>query len=163
MKLGKDVFIANTATVTADVTLGDQASVWFGAVIRGDADSITIGDRTNIQDTAVVHADEGVPTHIGQDVTVGHGAIVHGATVGDFSLIGMRATILNGAKVGAYCVIGAHSLITEGKEIPEGSLVMGAPAKVIRPLTEEEKNKLAASAEHYVHNAADYMSGKYEE
>ena len=161
MKLGKEVFIANTATVVGNVSLGDQSSVWFGAVVRGDADSIRIGDRSNIQDTAVIHADEGVPTHIHNDVTVGHGAIVHGATVGDFSLIGMRATVLNGAKVGKHCLIGAHALVTENTVIPDGSLVMGMPAKVVRSLTDEEKKRLEGSAAHYVANAADYMAGKY--
>ena len=163
MKQGKDVFIAPTATVVANVTLGDEVSVWFGAVIRGDAEAITIGHRSNIQGAAVVHADPGVPAIIGEGVTVGHGAIVHGARVGDYSLIGMRATVLNGAIVGKYCLIGAHSLVTEGTQIPDGSLVMGTPAKVVRSLTEEEQNKLAASADHYVHNAARYRVGDLSE
>lgn len=161
MKKGSNVYIAPGATVVADVTQGDRSSVWFGAVIRGDAETITIGQGTNVQDTAVIHADPGMPTIVGEHVTIGHGAIVHGAHVDDFSLIGIRATVLNGAKIGKYCLIGAHSLVTEGKEIPEGSLVMGSPARVVRALTDMEKQKLAASADHYIHNAAKYLNGEF--
>lgn len=128
----KTVFIASSASVMGQVSLGEQASVWYGAVIRADVEKIIIGHRTNIQDTAVLHADEGSPTIIGDDVTVGHGAIVHGATVGDGSLIGMRATILNNAKIGKFCIIGAHALVTEGMEVPDFSMVLGTPGKVVK-------------------------------
>ena len=113
MKTGKNVFIANTATVVGDVILGDECSVWFGAVIRGDSDKITIGDRTNIQDNAVIHIDAGIPCTIGDEVVVGHSAIIHGATIDNNTLIGMRATVMNGAKIGKFCVIGAHALVTQ--------------------------------------------------
>lgn len=162
MEKGKEVFIADTARVFGKVHLGDQVSVWFGAVIRGDADEISIGKESNIQDNAIVHADEGVPCTIGNGVTVGHAAIVHGCTVGDHSLIGMRATVMNGAIIGRFCVIGAHTLITEGKEIPDYSLVMGSPGKIIKTLTVEEAERIKQSAAHYVQNAADYVSGKYD-
>lgn len=163
MEKGKDVFIADTARVYGKVSLGDKASVWFGAVVRGDADHIKIGSGTNIQDNAVVHADPGMPCTIGNDVTVGHAAIVHGCTVGNNSLIGMRATVMNGAKIGENCVVGAHSLVTEGKHIPDNSLVMGTPARVIKTLTTDEAAQIRKGAAHYVKNAADYMNGLYEQ
>ncbi len=128
----KAIFIASSASVMGRVSFGEQVSVWYGAVIRADVEKITIGHRSNIQDNAVLHADEGAPTIIGDDVTVGHGAIVHGATVGDGSLIGMRATILNNAKIGKFCIIGAHALVTEGMEVPDFSMVLGTPGKVLK-------------------------------
>lgn len=154
-------FIAKNASVMGKVTLGEDVSVWYGAVIRADVEEITIGNRTNIQDTAVIHADPGDPSRIGHDVTIGHGAIVHGATVDDFSLIGMRATILNKAKVGKFCIIGAHALVTEGMEIPDYSLAVGAPAKVIRQLTPEQAERLKLSSEHYVEMAKRHLSGEF--
>jgi carbonic anhydrase/acetyltransferase-like protein (isoleucine patch superfamily) len=162
MEKGKEVFIADTARVFGKVFLGDQVSVWFGAVIRGDADAIHIGKGSNIQDTAVIHADPGYPCSIGEGVTVGHGAIVHGCTIANDTLIGMRATLLNGAKIGRGCIIGANSLVTEGQEIPDFSLVVGSPAKVIRQLDENSMKRIQANARHYVKNAKDYQENKYE-
>ncbi len=155
-QIGKEVFIAPNATVIGDVILGDESSVWFGAVLRGDTDTINVGYRTNIQDTAVVHADPGAPAHIGHDVVVGHGAIVHGAYIGNHTLIGMRSTVLNHAKVGDYCIIGAHALVPEGMEIPDYSLVMGVPAKVVKQLTETQVEKIKLNAASYVALAEEY-------
>ena len=155
------VFIAPNASVMGDVTFGKGVSVWYGAVIRADVEKIIIGDNTNIQDTAVLHADPGDPTIIGESVTVGHGAIVHGAIVGDGSLIGMRATVLNKAKIGKGCIIGAHALVTEKMEIPDYSLAVGAPAKVIRQLTPEQAEKMKLGAQHYVDMAERHDRGEF--
>ena len=155
------VFIAPNASVMGDVTFGKGVSVWYGAVIRADVEKIIIGDNTNIQDTAVLHADPGDPTIIGESVTVGHGAIVHGAIVGDGSLIGMRATVLNKAKIGKGCIIGAHALVTEKMEIPDYSLAVGAPAKVIRQLTPEQAEKMKFGAQHYVDMAERHDRGEF--
>lgn len=155
------VFIAPNASVMGDVTFGKGVSVWYGAVIRADVEKIIIGDNTNIQDTAVLHADPGDPTIIGDSVTVGHGAIVHGAVVGDGSLIGMRATVLNKAKIGKGCIIGAHALVTEKMEIPDYSLAVGAPAKVIRQLTPEQAEKMKLGAQHYVDMAERHDRGEF--
>ncbi|MFK8053208.1 MAG: gamma carbonic anhydrase family protein [Woeseiaceae bacterium] len=154
--IGEQQWIAPTASVIGDVTLHEQASVWFGAVVRGDMHNIRIGARSNIQDNSVLHTDAGIPLEIGEDVTVGHRVMLHGCNIGDRSLIGIGSTILNGAVVGNECLVGAHSLITEGKSFPDGSLIMGSPAKVVRPLTDPEKAMLAASAAHYVSNAARF-------
>ena len=156
---GEDVYVAPGAHVVGRVTLGARASVWFGAVVRGDNDPIVIGDESNIQDGAMIHADPGVPTTIGREVTVGHHAIVHGATVGDRSLIGMGATLLNRAVIGADSIVGANALVTEGKVFPPGSLIVGAPARLARPLTEAEIAGLRLSAATYVANARRYMAG----
>lgn len=161
MKEGNEVFIAKTATVIGNVELGNNSSIWFGAVVRGDSDCIKIGDRSNIQDTAVVHVDPGVPVEIGKGVTVGHGAIVHGAKVGDNTLIGMRATLLNNVIVGNNCIIGAHVLVTEGKVIPDNSLVIGSPAKIIKNLNEEQIDSIRKNAEAYVNKGKEYLDGKY--
>ncbi|MEA5460138.1 gamma carbonic anhydrase family protein [Arcicella sp. LKC2W] len=155
-------FIAPNASVMGKVTFGENVSVWYGAVIRADVEAIIIGDRSNIQDTAVLHADLGDPTIIGKDVTVGHGAIVHGATVGDGSLIGMRATVLNRAKIGKNCIIGACALVTEGMEIPDNSLVVGIPAKVIKQISEQQAQHLPLGALHYVEMAARHEKGEFE-
>jgi len=157
----KAVFIASSASVMGQVSLGEQSSVWYGAVIRADVEKIIVGQRTNIQDTAVLHADEGSPTIIGDDVTVGHGAIVHGATVGDGSLIGMRATILNNAKIGRFCIIGAHALVTEGMEVPDFSMVLGTPGKVVKQLPESIAAHLLGSAAHYVAMGQRHASGEF--
>ena len=154
-------YIAPNASVIGDVTLGEDVSVWYSAVIRADVEKIIIGNRTNIQDGAILHADYGEPTIIGDNVTVGHGAIVHAATVGDFSLIGMRATILNRAKIGKYCIIGANALVTEGMEIPDYSMVLGVPAKIVKQLPPEVAEKLAMSAAHYVEMAQEHKAGKF--
>ncbi|MFN3228762.1 MAG: gamma carbonic anhydrase family protein [Asticcacaulis sp.] len=149
-------WVAPNATVIGDVTLGEEASVWFNAVIRGDNDPITIGDRTNIQDGSVLHSDEGLPLKIGSDVTVGHMAMVHSCTIGDNCLIGIGAVILGRAVIGANSIVGAGALITEGKVFPEGVLIVGSPAKVVRELTPEQIGFLKLSAAHYVENARRY-------
>lgn len=157
--LGEDVYIAPGAHVIGRVALHDRASVWFGAVVRGDNDPIRIGMDSNVQDGAMIHADPGVPATIGDGVTIGHHAIVHGATVGDRSLIGMGATLLNRAVIGADCIVGAQALVTEGKTFPDGSLIVGSPARLVRPLTEAEIAGLRLSAATYVANARRYAAG----
>ncbi len=154
---GDDQFIAHNATVIGNVTLAEKVSVWFNVVIRGDAEKISIGARANIQDASVLHADPGFPLEIGEDVTVGHKAMLHGCTVGDGSLIGINAVVLNGAKIGKGCLIGANALVTEGTEIPDGSMVLGAPAKVKRMLSEDEQAALRLSASHYVENGERFL------
>ncbi|WP_435353689.1 gamma carbonic anhydrase family protein [Emticicia sp. SJ17W-69] len=156
-------FIAHNATVIGKVTLGDDASVWYSAVIRADVEEIIIGKRTNIQDGAILHADYGEPTIIGDDVTVGHGAIVHGATVGNCTLIGMRATILNRAKIGNYCIIGACALVTEGMEIPDYSMVLGVPAKIVKQIPPAYTQSLEMSAAHYVEMAHRHQFGEFKQ
>jgi len=133
-------YIVDSAKVIGDVTLGDNVSVWYGAVIRGDEGKITIGDNTNVQDNCVLHADGSL--EIGSNVTIGHGAVVHCSKIGNWSLIGMNATILQGAVIGKNCIIGAGSLITPNKQIPDNSVVMGVPGKVVREITDEEKEKI---------------------
>lgn len=162
MEKGKDVFIAPNATVLGNVKLADKVSVWFGAVIRGDGDRIEIGEGTNIQDLSVVHVDPGVPVTIGKGVTVGHSAIIHGCHIDDNTLIGMRATVMNGAKIGKNCIIGAHALVTEGKVIPDNSLVIGSPGKVVKQLDEQAIKKIRENATHYVQNGQDFLKGKYD-
>jgi len=147
---GNEVWIAPNATVFGHVTLGDNCTILFGAVIRADNDQVNIGNRSNIQDNAVVHVDPGVPANIGHDCIIGHGAIVHGATLGNHVLIGMNATVLNNAVIGDYCIIGANTLVPEGMQIPEGSLVVGIPARIIKQLSEEQKEKVRLNAQAYV-------------
>ena len=151
-----DSWTAPNATLIGNVRLEEGASVWFNAVLRGDNELILIGKDSNVQDGAVMHTDMGYPLTFGTGVTIGHNAMLHGCTVGDYSLIGINAVILNGAKIGKHCIIGANALIGEGKVIPEGSLVMGSPGKVVRDLTDEQKALLQASAAHYVKNAQRY-------
>ncbi len=160
VKKGNQVFIAPNATVIGDISLGDNASVWYQAVIRGDSDHIAIGSRTNVQDGSIIHVDPGVPVNIGHDVILGHSAIVHGAMVGNHTLIGMRATVLNNAKIGNYSIVGAHSLVTEGKEFPDYSLIMGSPAKVVRQLTDEDLENVKQNAETYVQKGLQYLGEK---
>ena len=150
--VGEDYFIAENATVIGSVIIHNDVSIWFNAVIRGDNDPITIGEGTNIQDGAVIHTDEGIPLKIGKGVTVGHQAMLHGCTIGDNSLIGIHAVILNNAEIGKNCIIGANCLITQGKVIPDNSMVLGSPGKIVREVTEEEIEELKHSAEHYVGN-----------
>jgi carbonic anhydrase/acetyltransferase-like protein (isoleucine patch superfamily) len=145
-------WIAPNATVIGRVELGDEVGIWFGAVLRGDNEPITVGARSNIQDGVMIHTDPAYPVAIGADCTIGHHAIVHGCTIGDNSLIGMGATILNGAKIGRNCLVGANALVTEGKEFPDNSLIVGSPAKAIRSLDDEAVAKLKASAARYVDN-----------
>ena len=147
---------APTATLIGKVRLQARASVWFGAVLRGDNELIDIGEDSNVQDGTVMHTDMGSPLTLGKGVTIGHNAMLHGCSVGDYSLVGINAVILNGARIGKHCIIGANSLIGEGKEIPDGSLVMGSPGKVVRELTDAQKRMLEASAAHYVHNSQRY-------
>lgn len=149
-------WIAPGATLIGKVRLDAGANVWFGAVLRGDNELIHIGENSNVQDGTVMHTDMGYPMTIGKNVTIGHNVMMHGCTVGDCSLIGINSVILNGAKIGKHCLIGANSLIPEGKVIPDGSLVMGSPGKVVRELTEAQKQMLEASAAHYVENARRY-------
>ena len=151
-----DSWTAPTATLIGRVRLEEGASVWFNAVLRGDNELILIGKDSTVQDGAVMHTDMGYPLTLGTGVTIGHNAMLHGCTVGDYSLIGINAVILNGAKIGKHCIIGANSLIGEGKVIPDGSLVMGSPGKVVRDLTDEQKALLQASAAHYVKNGQRY-------
>lgn len=145
-------WIAPDAHVIGQVELGLDVGIWFGAVLRGDNEPIIIGDGTNIQEGAMVHVDPGFPVRIGKGCTIGHHAIVHGATIGDNSLVGMGATVLNGARIGRNCLIGANALITEGKEFPDNSLIVGAPARVARTLDEAAVAGLARSAENYIAN-----------
>jgi carbonic anhydrase/acetyltransferase-like protein (isoleucine patch superfamily) len=153
-KIGKKVFIAKTATVIGDVTLGTESSVWYGAVLRGDINRIIVGHHSNIQDNAVLHLADDFPCVVGNWVTVGHGAIVHACKVGDEVLVGMGAVILDGAVIGKQSIIGAKALVTQGTKIPPGSLVLGTPAKVVRKLTIAERAGLKWWAEKYVNNAA---------
>ena len=151
-----EYWIAPNAVVAGNVILHRDASVWFGAVLRGDNEPITIGESSNVQDGAVLHTDPGSPLTLGRGVTVGHQAMLHGCEIGDYSLIGIGAVVLNGVKIGRNCIIGANALVPEGKDIPDGSLVMGSPGKVVRQLTEEQQQAVAAGAAHYVHNAERY-------
>lgn len=153
---GQAAFVAENAAVTGDVTLGKDSSVWFSAVIRGDGPHIEIGERSNIQDSCVLHADPGYPLTVGSRVTVGHGAILHGCEVGDGSLIGMGAIVLNGAKIGKNCIVGAGALVTGGKEFEDGMLILGSPAKAVRRLTPVEIASNLSSAKHYVEQAKEY-------
>ncbi|MES2780187.1 MAG: gamma carbonic anhydrase family protein [Bacteroidota bacterium] len=154
---GMDVWIADTARVFGQVTLGDECSVWFGAVLRGDGDTIKVGNRSNIQENAVVHVDPGFPTTIGDDCIIGHGAIVHGATLGNNVLVGMHATVLNGAVVGNFCIIGANALVTEGMQIPDYSILMGSPAKVVKQLSDAHIEKVKRNAQSYVELSKEYL------
>jgi carbonic anhydrase/acetyltransferase-like protein (isoleucine patch superfamily) len=155
---GSDHFVADNATVIGRVLLQDKASVWFNVVIRGDNDLITIGPESNVQDGSVMHTDPGIPLTLGRGVTVGHKAMLHGCTVGDYSLIGINAVILNGAKIGRHCLIGANTLIPEGMEVPDGSMVVGSPGKIKRELNDSQKKMLELSAAHYVQNAGRYRA-----
>jgi len=152
-------WVAPDARVIGKVTLGDEVGIWFGAVLRGDNERITIGARSNVQEHCVLHTDMGYPLTIGAGCTIGHRAILHGCVIGENSLVGMGATIMNGARIGANCVIGAGALVPEGKEIPDGSLVVGVPAKVIRALDEAAIIKLQGAATHYVANWRRYAAG----
>jgi carbonic anhydrase/acetyltransferase-like protein (isoleucine patch superfamily) len=154
--VGDEFFVAPSAAVIGRVHLGRDASIWFGAVVRGDGNDIRIGDRSNVQDTAVIHIDSDAPCTIGHDVTIGHAAVVHGCTVGDFCLIGIGATLLSHAVIGNYCLVGAGALITERKRFEDGSLIIGAPARRARALTEQEMRALEASAAHYVDQGRRY-------
>jgi carbonic anhydrase/acetyltransferase-like protein (isoleucine patch superfamily) len=155
---GKNHFIADNATVIGSVVLEDESSVWFNTVIRGDSDLITVGPRSNVQDAAVLHTDAGIALTLGAEVSVGHQAMLHGCTIGDGSLVGIKALVLNHAVIGRDCLIGANALVTEGKIVPDRSLVLGSPGKVVRTLSDEEISGLRAIAAHYVENARHYLA-----
>ncbi|MBL4870389.1 MAG: gamma carbonic anhydrase family protein [Robiginitomaculum sp.] len=160
--LETSVWVAASADIIGDVRIGAKSSVWFGVVIRCDNEPIMIGEGTNIQDNSVLHSDMGFPLKIGNGITVGHKAMLHGCSVGDNTLIGIGATILNGAVIGKNCIIGAHALITEGKTIPDNSLVVGSPGRVIKTLGEQQIKMLEASALHYIENANRFRDGLQE-
>src|SRR3712207_2966771 len=156
LQLGEGAWAAPSADLIGDVRLGARASVWFGAVLRGDNTPLILGEETNFQDGAVGHSDEGVPLTIGARVTVGHQAILHGCTIGDDCLIGMGARVLNRAVIEPECLVGAGALVTEGKRFEHGSLIVGSPARAVRQLTPEERQHLRMSAAHYAQKAAHY-------
>jgi carbonic anhydrase/acetyltransferase-like protein (isoleucine patch superfamily) len=158
-RLGANAWVADCAQVMGNVSLGADTSVWFGTVIRGDTESITIGRGSNIQDGSVMHADIGMPIVLGENVTVGHKVMLHGCTIGDDTLIGIGAIVLNGARIGKNCLVGAGALVTEGKDFPDGSMIIGSPAKAVRPLTSEQIASVRQSARHYVENARRFQAG----
>lgn len=153
-----DFYVADNATLVGDIYLGVGASVWFNAVLRADNALIHVGDESNVQDGCVLHVDPGSPLRLGRGVTLGHKAMLHGCTVGDFSLVGINAVVLNGARIGSYCLIGANALVTENSVIPDGSLVLGAPARVKRELTAAERRMLEDGAAHYVERGRQYRA-----
>ena len=152
-KIDASAWVAESAQVIGRVALGEAASIWYGAVLRGDNDWITVGKRSNVQDGSMLHTDLGWPLTLGDDVTVGHQVMLHGCTVGDGSLIGIQAVVLNAARIGRNCLVGAGAIVTEGKEFPDNSLIIGAPAKVVREISPEQIERMRAGAAHYVHNA----------
>ena len=158
-ELAETAWVADNAQVMGAVKIAADASIWFGVTVRGDTETIEIGEGSNIQDGSVMHADHGKPIKVGKHVTVGHMVMLHGCTIGDESLIGIGAVILNGAKIGKNCLVGAGSLVTEGKEFPDGSMIMGSPAKVVRELTPDQIQGLRMSAQNYVLNAQRFQSG----
>jgi len=158
-QVAASAWVAGSAEVMGNVRLGEDASVWFATVVRGDCESIRIGAGSNVQDASVLHADIGQPLVIGERVTVGHQVMLHGCTIGDESLIGIGAVVLNGARIGKHCLVGAGSLVTEGKEFPDGSMILGSPARVVRQLTPEQIEGLRTSARHYMENARRFKAG----
>lgn len=149
-QIAASAFIAENSTIIGNVTIGEEGSIWYGAVLRGDESLIQIGARSNVQDNCVLHGSKMHPTIIGEGVTIGHGAIVHGAVIGDYTLVGMGSTVLDGAKIGKNCVIGANSLVTGKTEIGDGMMILGSPARAFKKLTEAEIESLHSSAQHYV-------------
>ena len=158
-RVADSAWVADSAQVMGNVELAQDASVWFGVVIRGDTETIRIGRGSNIQDLSVLHADMGMPLTVGENVTVGHQVMLHGCTIGDESLIGIGAVVLNGARIGKNCLVGAGALITEGKEFADGSMIIGSPARVVRQLTPEQIAGLKMSAQHYMDNARRFRAG----
>ncbi|MFZ3129220.1 MAG: gamma carbonic anhydrase family protein [Rhodoferax sp.] len=158
-RVAESAWVADSAQVMGNVELAEDSSVWFGVVIRGDTESIRIGRGSNIQDASVLHADIGKPLTVGDNVTVGHKVMLHGCSIGDGSLIGIGAVVLNGARIGKGCIVGAGALVTEGKEFPDGSMIIGSPAKVVRELTEDQQAGLQMSALHYIENARRFKAG----
>ncbi|AKJ29982.1 gamma carbonic anhydrase family protein [Caldimonas brevitalea] len=155
----ESAWVADSAEVIGDVVLAEDASVWFGTVVRGDTAQIRIGRGSNVQDNSVLHADHGQPLTIGENVTVGHQVVLHGCTIGDGALIGIQAVVLNGAKIGRNCLVGAGALVTEGKEFPDGSMILGSPAKAVKQLTPEQIAAFQLGARHYVENARRFKAG----
>ena len=155
-RVAESAWVADNAQVIGNVVLGEDSSVWFGVTVRGDTETITIGRGSNVQDGSVLHADVGLPLNIGENVTVGHQVMLHGCTIGDGSLIGIGAVVLNGAKIGKHCLVGAGSLVTEGKEFPDGTMILGSPARVAKTLSPEQIEGLRMSAKHYTDNAARF-------
>jgi carbonic anhydrase/acetyltransferase-like protein (isoleucine patch superfamily) len=158
-RIADGAWVADSAQVIGSVVLGENASVWFGAVLRGDNETLAIGRNTNVQDLSVLHSDMGSPLTLGEGVTIGHQVMLHGCTIGDNTLIGIQAVILNKARIGRNSIVGAGSVVTEGKEFPDNSLIVGAPAKVVRTLDDAAAARLRESAEHYVGNARRYAKG----
>jgi carbonic anhydrase/acetyltransferase-like protein (isoleucine patch superfamily) len=158
-ELHPESWVAESATVLGRVVMKQNSSVWFGATVRGDNDPVIIGEGSNVQDGSVLHTDVGQPLTIGSNVTIGHMVMLHGCTIGDNTLIGIGSVVLNGAKIGKNCLIGANSLITEGKVIPDGSMVMGAPGKVVREVSEQQLQFMVAGSHHYVENWKRYAKG----
>ncbi len=159
-RFSSSCFIADSATLCGDITLGEECSVWFGAVLRAELAPVDVGNGSNVQDNCVIHTDLNFPSRIGNNVTLGHSALIHGATVGSNCLIGMRSTLLNGSKIGDNCMVAAGSLVTQNTEVPEGSLVMGSPAVVKRKLTAEEIRNLGINAKHYREFRAEYLKAR---
>ena len=158
-RLADGVWVADSAQVIGNVELAEGASIWFGAILRGDNEPLRIGKGSNVQDGTVIHSDIGFPATLGENVTVGHQVMLHGCTIGDGSLIGIKAVVLNGAKIGRNCLVGAGSLVTEGKEFPDGSMIFGSPAKAVRQLTPEQIEGLQTAAADYIRNANRYKAG----
>jgi carbonic anhydrase/acetyltransferase-like protein (isoleucine patch superfamily) len=157
-RIAASAWVADSANVIGQVVLEDEVSIWYGAVLRGDNDLITIGRRSNVQDGSVLHTDQGIRLTVGRGVTIGHQVMLHGCTIGDGSLIGIQSVLLNGAKIGRHSIVGAGSLVTEGKEFPDGVLIVGSPAKVVRELKPEQIARMAMSEAHYVANAERHRS-----
>jgi len=158
-RIAESAWVADSADVIGNVILGEDTSVWFGAVLRGDNEPLTIGRGSNVQDSCVLHSDPGFPLLIGEDVTVGHQVMLHGCTIGDGTLIGIQAVVLNGARIGKNCLVGAGALVTEGKEFPDGSMIIGSPAKAVKQLSPEHLAGLKHGGAHYRANAARYRDG----
>jgi carbonic anhydrase/acetyltransferase-like protein (isoleucine patch superfamily) len=157
--VAETAWVADSAEVIGRVVLEDEVSIWFKAVLRGDNETMRIGRGTNIQDGSVLHSDHGSPLTVGEGVTVGHQVMLHGCTIGDHSLIGIGAVVLNGARIGKSCLVGAGALVTEGKEFPDGSMIIGSPAKAVKELTPAQIEGLKLSARHYIENAGRYRAG----
>jgi carbonic anhydrase/acetyltransferase-like protein (isoleucine patch superfamily) len=158
-QLAPGAWVADSAEVIGNVKLGENASIWFGAVLRGDNETMTIGRNSNVQDMSMLHSDPGSPLTVGENVTIGHQVMLHGCTIGDNSLIGIQAVVLNNAKIGRNSIVGAGSVVTEGKEFPDNSLIFGSPAKVMRTISDEDAARLRHGSDHYVENAVRYAKG----
>ncbi|KIQ31734.1 hypothetical protein RT97_14450 [Variovorax paradoxus] len=158
-QLATGAWVADSAEVIGNVKLGENASIWFGAVLRGDNETMSIGRNSNVQDMSMLHSDPGSPLTVGENVTIGHQVMLHGCTIGDNSLIGIQAVVLNNAKIGRNSIVGAGSVVTEGKEFPDNSLIFGSPAKVMRTISDEDAARLRHGSEHYVENAVRYAKG----